>query len=209
MRRLADPVGEAEDVAVAVTVGREDRVLRMLDGDHRRLRVEHDRVRQHERPVRTLELDDRLVDAVREDHAARREPVPDQVELRAALGALRFESSVATRRPFEFSIQTASRSRVRSRNWTCAFFFSGMPLAGEKTGRPACPRSATCSSFAPSVTTNATAVAASRARTTAVDRTRATPGDSTQRRERPGGAVGTASPASHRAPRRPARRRSR
>ena len=51
VRRLVDRVVECERVVVPVAVGRDDRVLRMLDGDLRRYRVEPDIARERDRPV--------------------------------------------------------------------------------------------------------------------------------------------------------------
>jgi len=59
------------------------RVERVMNRDHRRLRVEPDRARQHERAVR--ELHDRQVDPVRLDDPVVGDPVPEQVEVRSPL----------------------------------------------------------------------------------------------------------------------------
>jgi len=87
VRRLAQRVVDAKVVVPPVAVGRQDRVERMADRDHRRLRVERDRARQHEGSVR--ELHDRKVDTVRLDDPVVGDTVPDQVEIRP-----RFEGAV-------------------------------------------------------------------------------------------------------------------
>src|SRR6476620_8908283 len=98
---------------------------------------------------------------------------PSQTRLkRAPRGALRFVSSVRTLSPSEWRIQTEIRSRVRSRNRMCATRLS-VP-SGEKSGSTLVEAIGDLSSLAPSVIANATAVAASRAWTNHVDRTRAT-----------------------------------
>ena len=63
-------VRDADDVGVAVAVGRDHRVDRVLHGDHRRLGVEHDQARQRDRPMRALELHVGLVRPVREQRPA-------------------------------------------------------------------------------------------------------------------------------------------
>ena len=54
--RLVDRVVERECVVVPVAVGRDDRVLRVLDGDLRRDRVEPDGARQRDRAMRAQKL---------------------------------------------------------------------------------------------------------------------------------------------------------
>ena len=66
------------------------------------------------------------------------------------------------------------RSRVRIRKRTIACSVLGSLLSGEKTGVTKVPAIGERVSFAPSVIANATAVAASRARTTTLGMTRAT-----------------------------------
>ena len=72
VRRLVDRVVERECVVMPVAVGRDDRILRVPDGDLRRHRVEPDGARQRDRAMRAQELDHRPVDPVRNEQAGRR-----------------------------------------------------------------------------------------------------------------------------------------
>ena len=134
MRRLAQLVRNAEDVGVAVAVGRDDRVVR---GGRATIRggVVSSRIVLGMTIVRCerSSLTTGLVGAVRQRQPAGVNDVPDELDELAAAARVRCDEQSVDLLAVESSIQTSMLSLLRSLEADVRDLFAGSLLSGEKT----------------------------------------------------------------------------